>query len=302
MPVDLGAAAAGGYVAIIRRDYPQLAVFLDDPEIGPLLLKLAAQRITPSLFQIRLRQTRFWRTHSDTTRQWIMTSALDPASARQQVNQRMLRVQQLAGQLGVHFRTGQNTARQIADWSLRGDWNEDQMLNWILRFATYRDEGRDQSAGLGAQMNTLRTVANQFMINVGDRQLFRDARRVAGGQATDDSIAQRYRQLALDRWAGNDVLQNLIKQGGNPADFFDPYKQMIAEELETSPEGIDFMRDNRFTPITSNVRPDGTVGPMSITEATKHIRSMNEWGNTHRGKSEGATLVNTLSKIFGARR
>lgn len=298
----LGAAAAGAYVHIVQQDYPQLMAFLDDPELGPLILRLAAGRISPSLFQIRLRQTSYWRTHSDSHRSWVMSQALDPASARQQVSQRALRVQQLAGQLGVNFNTGQNTTRQIADWSLRYDWNEDQMLNWILRFATYADEGQAQLGGIGATMNTLRTAANQFMLPMGNQQLFRDARNIAGGRATEDTIAQRYRQQAIDRWQGNDVMVNLIQQGGNPAAFFEPYRQMLAQELEISPDAVDFMRDNRFTPITSNVRPDGTVGPMSVSEAQRHIRSLNEWGDTARGQAEGASLVNVLTRTFGVRR
>ena len=81
--------------------FGDVAAFLTDPELGPILRKAAAEGWDNTRLMGALQQTKFWRTKGDTERKWIILNRLDNATARRQVEQQAQSIWDLARQTGL---------------------------------------------------------------------------------------------------------------------------------------------------------------------------------------------------------
>jgi len=109
--------------------------------------------------------------------------------------------------------------------------------------------------------------------------------------------------VARVRWGDNETIVSMIDRGGSPADYFDPIRAEMATELEIDASAVDLVRDQRFRDVVSYADPEsGTIRPMTMTEATRHVRQLDEWGQTQGAQQKSAGMSNGLLKTFGARK
>lgn len=102
------AAAAGKPVTIkgtdaeVRKMFgAEMASFLSDKELGPILRKAAVEGWDQSRLSGALQQTKFWRTKGNDERKWFILNRLDNATARRQVEQTAQGIWDLARQSGL---------------------------------------------------------------------------------------------------------------------------------------------------------------------------------------------------------
>lgn len=315
-------------IDVVQRKYPRLAPFLDIPQVGKLILLLAGQKIEPDEFERRLRKTHYWKTTSEAQRRWKILRYADNATAVARVDARTAKVRDMIAQAGIDLPRHVNL-RTIANRSLSRDWSEEQLADYIYSFASYRDEGRDhpQAGGtpnaqyvpqgaLGQMVLQLRDLAKQYMIDVDPRTTFNNAKRVLSGLATVEGLQANYAQRALTRWGDNQTIANTIAKGGTVADYFEPYQQMIAEELELPSDGVDLMQA-RFREILNHAAapygqdqggglgvpgssPTSAFRPMSLTEARAYIRSKPEWNRTRNAETLASGVGEEILRRFGA--
>ena len=299
----------------IREETPDLAWMLDIPGVGKLLIQRAAGEIDDQEFQYELYKTRFWKQTSDAQRQWRTLVGVDPAQARRQRQTMSARIQQMMGELGVtvpgarrrhregpngpmgYTPIGQNAAARIADLALYNGWDENQITNYLLTFATWGEEGQSPAGGIAAAETQIRKLEEQYGVVRQDRNRFRLARDVLAGKQTVEGIEEKLRAQALVRYAGNTQLEDVLTRGGTVGDFFDPYRQMISQELELPPESVS-MNDARWNRMLSH-NADGTVRPMTMQEGLKYVRSQTEWAQTGNGKRTEAAMARSLLSTFG---
>lgn len=299
----------------IRREMPQMAWMLDIPEVARLLIKLQTGEIDRQNFQFQLGRTRWWRQTSSAQQQWHARVSWNPAEARAQRRQMTETVTRLLAELGVNARPGQiraqggrrdnyrltgaTAAARIADLALYNGWDENQVQRYILSLSSWADEGEDPSGGIATTMTQLRRLAEQYGLDPRDRRLFRASRQILSGRQTLDGFEEELRQQAITRYGGNEDIAGVLDRGGNLDDWFDPYRRMIAEELEI-PDAEISINDPRWQSIL--MHDDGTrARSMTMAEALKFVRSQPEWASTMNGKRQEAGLTQTLLRTFGAR-
>lgn len=298
----------------IRRETPEMAWMLEYPEVARLLIRLQTGDIDRQMFEYRLYQTRFWRQHSTAQQQWRTRVSINPGEARAQRQQMAETVTRLLTELGVNARrgevragtgprgyrlTGANAAARIADLALYNGWDEQQVQRYILSLSSWADEGDDPSGGMATTMTQLRRLAEEYGLDPRDRRLFRASRAILSGRQTLDGFEEELRQQATVRYGGNEDIAGVLDRGGNLNDWFDPYRRMIAEELEI-PDAEISINDPRWQQILMN--DDGTRSrSMTMAEALRYVRGQPEWATTLNGKKQEAGLTQTLLKTFGAR-
>jgi hypothetical protein len=141
------------------------------------------------------------------------------------------------------------------------------------------------------------------MLPPNDWWTFRHAKRVLGGESTLESISADFAASARTRFGDNETMLGIIDRGGTPADYFDPIRQGIAQEMEVDASAIDLISDSRWTGVVNHADPDsGTIRPMTQTEAIVHARKDDAWADTQGAGQLGASMGNTLLKTFGARK
>lgn len=303
----------------IREEMPSMAYLLDIPEVAPLIIKLASGEIDQQKFETDLYKTRFWRNTSDFQRQWRAQVAIDPAKARAQRQQMAERVGDLARQMGVRLPsgnriratgyragreggyevTGGNAFARVADLALYNGWNEDQITNYLLQFATVGQEGRNPTGGLAVGMAQIRRLEEQYGVSGRDRDRFRVARQVLNGRETLESYEEKLRRRAIATYGGSEDVKGVLERGGTVEEWFDPYRRMIAQELEI-PDAEISMNNRRWRNIL--LHNDGTrTRSMTMDEAMTYVRGQAEYAQTRGGREKEAAMVNNLLTVFGKR-
>lgn len=280
-------------VARILRDYPSFAFLLNDPEIGPLLIAAVDPNVgfDAATFQAKLMQTNWWKTTSAPQRQWVTLLNTDPASANQQRLARFAEMRNYATSLGL----------QVSDQKL-WDVTEISLHNGL---AVNAPQIRDMLSwyspeGAPGMLPDLRGMASRdYLVPLTDGDLGWWSREIAAGRQTADTYKTMLSTLAAGRFPH---LKGMIDQGVTPGQFFAPYRNAIANELELgSGDQVDILSDPRWSQVTGVSGQDGNVRPMTMAEAIKLARSQDEWKQTRNGQALGGQMTMTLLKTFGER-
>lgn len=303
----------------VREEMPSMAYLLDIPEVAPLIIKLASGEISQQKFDYELYKTNFWRKTSESQRQWRAKVAIDPAKARAERQQMAERIGDLMAQMGIRtpvrgavqakgYRagkeggyevTGANAVSRIADLALYNGWNEDQITNYLLQFADYGQEGRNPTGGLGVGMTQVRRLEEQYGVTNRDRNRFRVARQILNGRETLEGYEEKLRARAMATYGDSEDIKGVLDRGGTLEDWFDPYRRMIADELEI-PDAEISMNDRKWRNVL--LHNDGTrTRSMTFDEAQTYVRQQAEWADTRGGKEKEAQMLNTLLSAFGKR-
>ena len=115
--------------ALVQARFPTYAMYLSDPEIGPILREAALNNWDPLRLQNALQSTAWWSRTSDAQRAWDYIVSTDPATA---ASQRAA----MANTIGDEFTrigfaaTGDQVSR-IAEDALRLGWNPAQIADGV---------------------------------------------------------------------------------------------------------------------------------------------------------------------------
>lgn len=273
--------------------YGYLGWFVDHPEIGPILVKAAQEGWDQMRLQGELAKTSWWQNTAESARQWEALLVSDPATARRRIQETALSIKTQAAQLGVPI--GDNRIFAMAVEALRMGWNEEELRLALAAELKWRP-GVIPTAGMAKLVNDVGQIANEYLIPINDKQRFEWARRIAAGAADIEAVRQHMKNLALARFPH---LAEQLDAGLTPAEFFTPYRNVIAQLLEISPDDIDLMSE-RWAPIVSYADPvTGHTRPMTFTEAERYARSLPEWSRTTTAWEEGTQLAETITQLFG---
>ena len=99
----------GGDPVVPKLDQKELAEqygftmsFLNaNPDLKKKFQQMVSEGWSKEMFQAKLRETGWWKHHSDKERQYLTQMFTDPATARQSLSQASTTVRQLANQLGI---------------------------------------------------------------------------------------------------------------------------------------------------------------------------------------------------------
>lgn len=273
--------------------YGYLGWFVDHPEIGPLLIKGATEGWDAARLQGALAKTKWWRTTSESARQFDALLISDPATASRRIKETALSFRLQAAQLGVPL--DNNRVFTMSANAQRLGWNEDEMRLALVAEMKYRPN-QIPTGGTAKMMTEVSKVAADHMVPINSKQAFQWAKRIIGGAADMDAVNTQFQRLAAVRFPH---LATQIANGMTPAQFFDPYRNVIARTLGVSPDDIDLMA-KEWGPVTSFAdRKTGQTRPMTFTEAERYARARPEWAETDDAWESVGEAGNALLTLFG---
>lgn len=268
---------------------PAMLTLMDrDAELQAVLMQGARENRDETWVQSRLRGTQWYRNTAESARQWDLLSAEQPEEASRRLNERARQVLQMAQRFGA---TVSYEARfKIAEDSLRMGWTDDQINDTV---AGYYRSGTTSSGDVVATSNQLKALAAQYLVDPGNTDNL--AVSIVQGSASLDGYRAMYQQQAKARFS---YLSDVIDQGVTLADYFQPYKQMVAKELEITPDSVN-LNDSKWLPLLGV--PDGKGGTraMTLSEAQRWARQRPEWSGTQGAKDQAAALADTITRTFG---
>jgi len=240
-----------------------------------------------------LSKTKWWKTTSESARQWDALLISDNATAARRIQETQLSLTLEAQQLGI--RVDRNRLYSMSVNALRLGWNEDEM-RLALTAEMRWDPRRAQGGQVGKLMSDVEKLGAEYMVPVNERQSWEWARRMVGGAADINAVEQQLKILAGARFPH---LTQQISNGVTPGQFFTPHRNTVAELLEIPVDEVDLMSEE-WLPVTSFSDPKtGQVRPMSFSELERYTRGRSEWANTDNAWEMVTEAGDVLTQIFG---
>lgn len=206
-----------------------------NPDVKKIFEQMVSQSWSKDMFQAKLRGTKWWTTHSDKERQYLLQTFTDPATARQNYAQAKTQVQQLAAQLGVTLTDFVKKQLSVATYNLVAKgWSEGQLRQFLGQYAYFGNEPGGTFKGQGADVqNELRTYAYSMGVTMHNMWYADNTRKVLEGLATTSDFKHQILQQAKAMFP---QFAKQLDGGQTVADIASPYLQSMSKILEL-PEG-----------------------------------------------------------------
>lgn len=291
-PVPLTAAQI---TQTMREQYGYLGQLLDIPDVNAVLTDSVANELTPQQTLARLYDTATWKNTQASVRNWMALSGTDPASAQAQIEAQKQAISTTASTLGIGI--GNDRLTQIATDSLKLGWNA-QQINAAVG-AEFQYKPGAQVGAVGSAEQQVRKMAKDYLVPLSDATLADWDRQVAMGTASPDTLKQYIITQAKGLFP---TLAQQIDGGLTVQQLAEPYRQTAAQELDISPDSIDFT-DQKWMRALSTTGPDGKPTMMGLSDWQKTLRTDQQygWDRTKNGIAAGYRVGNALSQALGLR-
>lgn len=208
-----------------------------NPDVKKIFDQMVANSWSKDMFQAKMRGTKWWQTHSDKERQYMLLTYTDPATAKQNYNQAKIQVQQLAAQLGVTLTDFVKKQLSVATYNMVAKgWNEGQLRQFLGQYAYFGNEIGGTWKGQGADVqNELRSYAYSMGVNMSNMWYADNTRKVLQGMATTSDFKHQMLQQAK---AAFPQYAKQLDGGQTLADIASPYLQSMTKILELNPGSI----------------------------------------------------------------
>lgn len=282
--------------ADITRKYPYLSFLLSDPEVGPLLREADSTNMDPDVFQSRLMQTTWWKTNSDTQRNFYALKTGDPATYSRRQEEVKSQIREIGGALGYGADVlDEGYLNFFADKALQYGMSTRQIQAMIADEITPLIGASEK----GNTLRDLRAVQQNYSYIVDDPTFLHWSKEINAGRQTIENFENSVRQQMKGLFPN---LAGQLDSGMTFKQIIDPYRQILSKEFDgRSLEDFDFMGDPKWRHVIDYVdEKTGVHRTMSMVELTKYARSQPEWRNTNNAKQQAAQLGEQLLESFGA--
>jgi len=287
---------------MVMEQYPQLAFLINDPEIGPLLLQAVDPNagFDANTFQSKLQATNWFRSRTQAARENEIQLNTDPATHWADLGA-------YADALDEQFKEMAGRALNVYErqWIAAVGTNagvsaDSPTMRNALR-ALVAPAAVSQGVGTaGAAKNEIENlVRGQWFAPLDTGWLAQAGISVAtqGGE-TLESINAR---LASQAYNWYPHLRQQITEGQTMADIFNPYRQVIAEELELGDVENVSMNNTEWSQLAQWRDPkSGEMRLPTMSEVRTLARSRPQWWQTSKGQEADAGGTRALLQMFGA--
>lgn len=281
----------------IREQYPSMAWLLKDPEIGQLLRDAVdpSKGFSPQAFEAKVKGTNWYRTRTQSQRDWEILWHTDNATARQRLTEYSGAVTRTAQRLGVNISQAQ--LRMAAAYGItRGlDPSGPEFLGTLSRLFV-----KQPGAGaINTAANRVTAISTgQFFIPISKQTATTWGSWIAQGIKTEQDFMEQLRNQAISKFP---YLKNQIMAGETPETIFAPHRQTIAQELDLSPGEIDLSSGKWSKVLGLYDKNLKQTRPMTIYEAQTLARQDERFWKTRTGGDLQAGMARTLLNAFGKR-
>lgn len=274
----------------ISRLPPQIASFINDPELGPMIIGAmqggpGAPSWTDIQFAVLMRSGML-----SPSNQNGGGGGGGGISKAQLAGQFRAEIQNLAAQMGLQGDFG-----HLADQAAANGWSIEMLRDMLADNITMETASR---AGLVKTIvDKTRATGADYFLSISDEQALGYAKRVARNELDEEAIVSDLRDQAKQRYFW---LAPQIDAGSTMKQIFQPHRETIAKLLEVAPDTVDFINDGRFKPIVEATALDGTKYSLTVGDTEKHVRGLEDWKHTNNAKSQAANAVTALARTFGS--
>ena len=280
----------------LAEDYGFTMSFLEaNPELKKLFSDMVSKGYSKDMFQAKLRDTKWWKSHSDKEREYLTQTYTDPATAKQSFQAALVSTRQLAESLGIKD-TKYTLARiQEAAYNVVAKgWSDSQLRYYLGQYVSF-DGGNMQGQGADVE-NELRTYAYSMGVNMSDKWYADNTRQVLRGLATTSDYKNQMLRTAKAQFP---QYSKQLDAGQTVADIASPYMQSMAQILELPAGSI-----NLFDPTIKKAlqyKDPSTLqgGSKPMWQFENELRSDPRWKQTQNAQDSLMQVGHQVLSDFG---
>ena len=247
---------------------------------------------TAEKFQAELRDTKWWKSNSETRRQAQVIQKTDPATWNAQLSATILQVKQLAAEIGAAIPAGKVSS--IAKNVLETGLDEAGLRNALGKYVTFTKDGT-LTGEAGMHEYTMKQFAYANGIQLSDEAIKKQAQLVVRKLATTEDFENQVRQQAISMYP---AYQKQIESGMNVADIASPYMQMMSDQLEIPYQSLD-VTDPTIKQAMNGLDENGKPVGMTLTDFQQTLRNDPRWKSTSAARDGVMSVGMNVLKDMG---
>jgi len=280
----------------LAEQYGFTSSFLNaNPELKNLFGDMVSKGYSKDMFQAKLRNTKWWKTHSDKERQYLTQTYTDPATAKQNFNAAYISVHQLAEQLGIKDTKFTKARIQEAAYNVVAKgWSDGQLRNYLGQYV-YFDGGDFEGQGADTQ-NELRSYAYSMGVHMSDKWYADNTRKVLRGLATTSDYKNDMLRQAKAMFP---QFSKQLDAGQTVSDIASPYLQSMAQILELPSGSV-----NLFDPTIKKALQYKNPGTLQtetkpLWQFENDLRADPRWKQTKNAQDSMMQIGHQVLSDFG---
>lgn len=279
----------------MAENYGYVEALMDsNPELKKLFDKAVKGQWTADKFQAELRDTKWWKSHSQSEREFLTLKFGDPKSADQKLDQAYVKVRQLANQMGMH-ESDANLKRMRAwayDMAARG-WDEAMLRNTIGKYVTI---GAGAEGEAGEHLLKFKGFAYDMGVTMAGGWYADKIRSVSRGLTTEQDVMDSIRKQAKTLFP---EYAKQIDAGQTMSDIASPYIQSMQSILEV-PAGSLGVQDKTIKSALQNKnKQTGANQTMPLWQFENQLRNDPRWRKTQNAQNSLMQVAHQVLSDFG---
>lgn len=258
-----------------------LAVLRSDSELSKLFDRAVGGSYSQARFVAELRNTKWYKSRSESVRQALVLQKADPAEYNRRVQRAKQAVaDQYFAMTGRAMTDG--TAAKLGQQAFMFGFNDAEIRDMVGN--TAKSQTLMMKGGLGGTLGeaerALRKAADDYGLDLSDTYIAGQLNDIARQKTDTTAVVNRFRQWAKSKYT---AFADQLDQGETIKDIAEPYRQMMARTLEVSDQSIS-VNDKQIQKALM-YRP--TVGkkvgpptPMTLSHFESDLKNDPRWDRT----------------------
>lgn len=247
---------------------------------------------TADRFQAAIRDSKWWKSNSDSMRQAEITRKTDPATWDAMVDAETVKIQQLAAEIGAAIPS--KKLKHIVETALKTNMDEDLLRNVLGQYVNFTKDGTLHGEA-GMHEFTMKEYAANMGIKLDDQTIKNQAQRVVRKVATTQDYESLVRESAKSMYPS---YAKQIDAGQTVRDIASPYMQMMAKTLEIPDTDITVF-DPTIKGALNGLSPDGKPTGLSLSDFQQRLRNDPRWTKTDAARNNAFNVGLSVLKNMG---
>jgi len=277
----------------LASNYGYNYAFLEgNPELKKIFSKAVKETWTESKFQAEVRDTKWFKTNSETMRQAEVTRKTDPATWDAMVDAETVKIRQLAAEVGAAI--PESRLKKVVETALRTGQDEDSLRNTLGAYVNFTKDGT-LTGEAGMHEFTMKQYAAKMGITLSDQAIKNQAQRVIRKVATTQDYESLVREQAKSMYPG---YAQQIDGGESMDDIAGPYMQMMAQTLELPDTDIT-LSDPLIKSALNGLNAEGKPSGLTLTDFQDRLKADPRYNKTIQARDNAMNISSAVLKDMG---
>lgn len=275
------------------------SVLKHNKQIRDLVKQAVKEGWDGALFQAHLKNTKWWRTTSDSQRKYFLLRYEDPATYKAKVKSYQFSLNQMAVQVGLSNQLRDGKASKILSSAIvhkmRDGWTDAQIKAYFGQSVGMH--GGEMYGDAGEAYDQIFQLAYKNGQSYSKDWYTKHIRAVLSGKSSLEALQADIRNKAASKYY---AFANQIRAGQDVLDLAAPYIQSVAQILELPVTDIDLHNKYVNKAMTSKVaagQQPGTQYPLWKFE--NELRSDPLWRKTNNARESMFSVAHQVARDFG---